>query len=271
MINLYLGDCLNVMKEIETHSVDSLVTDPPAGIGFMNKEWDDFRRSRNPNDAGRDNVYGRTSKRGPEFGRRSRDEFVSFLSERLEEARRIVKPSCYALVWAIPRTSHWTAWALEEAGWVIRDRVSHLFGTGFPKAKSCLKPACEDWWLAINPGKKISHLQIDKCRIPCDGRYPANVTHDGNINDFPQSRFFYCAKADKKDRGDGNDHPTVKNSNLMRWLSRLITPPGGIVLDPFMGSGSTGMACRHERFGFIGIEVDQKYYDIADKRINSYV
>ena len=76
LVTLYLGDCLEVLAEMEADSVDAIVTDPPAGIAFMDREWDDFRRARNPADAGRDNVFGRTSARGPEYGRRDRRQFV---------------------------------------------------------------------------------------------------------------------------------------------------------------------------------------------------
>lgn len=83
------------------------------------------------------------------------------------------------------------------------------------------------------------------------------------------ARFFYCAKASKSDRGDGNNHPTVKPTDLMRYLCRLVTPPGGAVLDPFMGSGSTGKAAILEGFNFVGIERDAEYMAIARARIAS--
>jgi hypothetical protein len=69
------------------------------------------------------------------------------------------------------------------------------------------------------------------------------------------ARFFYCAKATTDERGEGNNHPTVKPVALMRWLVRLVTPKGGTVLDPFMGSGSTALACDAEQFNFIGCEL----------------
>jgi len=114
------------------------------------------------------------------------------------------------------------------------------------------------------------------------------------------ARFFYCAKASKKDRDEGvelfterakkgamtnsnwsgterfdgsplplarNHHPTVKPTDLMRYLCRLVTHPGGIVLDPFMGSGSTGKAAVLEGFQFIGVERDEEYMKIAESRI----
>jgi site-specific DNA-methyltransferase (adenine-specific) len=146
------------------------------------------------------------------------------------------------------------------------------------------------------------------------GRWPANLIHDGSddvLGLFPSkagsaARFFYCAKASKRDReegcegieerksgmsngaqthGDGydkgqdiglnrvvarrNHHPTVKPTDLMRYLCRLVTPPGGTVLDPFMGSGSTGKAAVLEGFGFIGIEREAEYVEIAKARIEN--
>jgi site-specific DNA-methyltransferase (adenine-specific) len=81
------------------------------------------------------------------------------------------------------------------------------------------------------------------------------------------SRFFYCAKASKKERGEGNNHPTVKPLALMRYLVRLITPPGGIVLDPFTGSGTTLIASKLEGFFYLGIEREQQYCEIARQRV----
>lgn len=81
------------------------------------------------------------------------------------------------------------------------------------------------------------------------------------------ARFFYCAKASRSERGDGNIHPTVKPLALMRHLVRLVTRKGGIVLDPFMGSGTTGVAALQEGMNFVGIERDPHYYEIASRRI----
>lgn len=103
------------------------------------------------------------------------------------------------------------------------------------------------------------------------GRWPANFIHDGSeevtnlLGDA--ARFFYCSKASKKDRGEGNSHPTIKPTNLMRYLCRLVTTPGGVVLDPFLGSGSTGVAALAEGFRFVGIEREAEYMAIATARI----
>ena len=81
------------------------------------------------------------------------------------------------------------------------------------------------------------------------------------------ARFFYCAKANKKDREADNLHPTVKPTDLMRYLCRLVTPTNGLVFDPFMGSGSTGKAALLEGFRFIGIEREAEYINIAKARL----
>jgi DNA modification methylase len=81
------------------------------------------------------------------------------------------------------------------------------------------------------------------------------------------SRFFYCAKASQKERGEGNNHPTIKPIKLMEYLVRLITPPGGVVLDPFSGSGTTLLACQGLGYHHIGFEKDPGYFAIAQKRI----
>jgi len=129
------------------------------------------------------------------------------------------------------------------------------------------------------------------------GRWPANVLHDGCEDVLrgmgEAARFFYTPKADKADRDDGcemmeemptrcmenpdtrgrpiptksNIHPTVKPTDLMRYLCRMVTPPGGMVLDPFTGSGSTGRGAVLEGFRFIGCEMDADYIEIAKARI----
>ncbi len=83
------------------------------------------------------------------------------------------------------------------------------------------------------------------------------------------ARFFYCAKASKKDRGEGNNHPTVKPTELMKWLVQLVTPEGGVVLDPFAGSGTTLVACKMLGRDCIGIEREQEYVEIIKRRLET--
>jgi len=112
-MRLINGDCLERLKELEDNSVDAIVTDPPAGIGFMNKEWDSHKGGR--------------------------DNWMKWLEEVMTEAKRVLKSGGHALVWAIPRTSHWTAMACENAGFEIRDCVYHIQSQGFPKSLNISK------------------------------------------------------------------------------------------------------------------------------------
>lgn len=97
------------------------------------------------------------------------------------------------------------------------------------------------------------------------GRSGPHNQHGGSGN---ASRFFYCAKATNRERGEGNKHPTVKPVALMEYLCRLVTPPGGVILDPFFGTGTTGKAAIPLGFWVIGIEVDPGYCEIAVRRLS---
>lgn len=453
-IQTRLGDCIEVMRTMRDNSIDSIVTDPPAGIAFMGKEWDKDKGGR--------------------------DKWIEWMTNVASECLRVLKPGGHALVWALPRTSHWTATAWENAGFEVRDRIEHIFGSGFPKSMNiskqidkmagkeqkvigkyqlpngqewnlkqsedesvngsggtftasgrrtlditapsteeaqqwdgwgtALKPSVEDWWLFRKPisEKTVAEnvlkwgtgaINIDACRVPIEnkddniyaknphtngtigengiygrgektlynvpiGRWPAQLIHDGSeeiISLFPETksgamkhevdaykgesntgflrgksnpdnqradsgsaaRFFYCAKASRSERESGledleisdrktpmagrgqaglkckkcghwkasgnpcqcdepefeqsnferpilrNGHPTVKPLALMRYLITLITPPNGMVLDPFLGSGSTLVAAKELGFSGRGIESDPEYIKIANKRIEN--
>ena len=104
----------------------------------------------------------------------------------------------------------------------------------------------------------------------CYGKFAGRVAQAARKDGGSAARFFYCAKADRADRNEGganNTHPTVKPTDLMRYLCRLVTPAGGVVLDPFMGSGSTLKAAELEGFSAIGIELNPEYIAIAQRRI----
>lgn len=288
MTTLHLGDCLDKLKMLADNSVDSIVTDPPYGISFMNKKWD----------------YDVPS------------------VEIWKECLRVLKPSGHLLSFSGSRTYHRMAVRIEDAGFEIRDQIMWIYGTGFPKGKTQLKPAHEPIVMARKPGP-LQPLNIDDCRIGYNndkpnetGRWPSNLIFDEEagkildeqsgksgtgkkkvgkdrksffrddneifgggtktsqrIEDYGDkggaSRFFYCPKASKKDREDMNNHPTVKPTDLMLYLIKLVTPKGGHVLDPFMGSGSTGKAAVRGGFDFTGIEREEEYINIAKARIEN--
>ena len=107
IMKLIQGDSLEILKTLDDNSVDGLITDPPAGISFMNSDWDSHKGGM--------------------------VEWVNWLADVMKECLRVMKPGSHGLVWSLPRTSHWTGLALELAGFEIRDKVNHLFGSGMPK------------------------------------------------------------------------------------------------------------------------------------------
>jgi DNA modification methylase len=273
-VTLYHGDCIEVMQRLPTNSVDSIVTDPPYGLGFMGKAWDALPP-------------------GEDWAR---------------ECLRALKPGGHLLAFGGTRTWHRLAVAVEDAGFEIRDSIAWMYGSGFPKHRASLKPAFEPIVMARKPFKgsltanEAIHgtgaLNIDGCRIDGDpvtinrlakwsgfgqhkrpayestvsvaGRWPANVALDQPTADtLPESRFFYVAKASKREcpSHEGKTHPTVKPVVLMRWLVRLVTPTGGTVLEPFAGSGTTVEACILEGFNCIAIEREAEYLPLIDSRV----
>lgn len=310
-MKLILGDCLEKLKELPDNSIDSVVTDPPYGIGFMNKEWDspeklrqqqerDLERTKVRNENGTAPVTAKFSP-FPGQGFKGRKEglwFQQWCEEWGKECLRVLKPGGHLLSFSAPRMYHRMTTGLEEAGFEIRDQIMWVFGSGFPKGKSQLKPAHEPIVMARKPGK-IEPLNIDDCRIEYkddkphsvstereggnswnkdyqrtedwepnnEGRWPANVIMDEG--EEPWRRYFYCPKINKKDREDMNNHPTVKPTELMLYLIKLVTPKGGTVLEPFMGSGSTGKAAIRGGYDFVGIEKEEEYLKIAKARIEN--
>ena len=346
---IYEGSNLDILPTLPNNSVDSIVTDPPYELGFMNKSWDSTG--------------------------------IAYNIKIWEQCLRVLKPGGHLIAFSGSRTYHRMAVAIEDAGFQIRDQMMWVYGSGFPKSlnisksldkmanaerkvigekKPCgmfspdiphfgnasyvvetykLSPITvpsteatkqwEGWGTALKPAHEpivlarkplegtvadnilkwgVGGLNIDGCRIELDtsGRFPANFMHDGSqeiLDLFPNDsgRFFYCPKANKKDRDEGceelpesfysmsgnddpestiglnrqtkrrNSHPTVKPTELMRYLCRLVTPSNGIVLDPFNGSGSTGKAAILEGFEYIGIELDPDYIKISEARIKKYV
>src|SRR5262245_30928586 len=144
---VYIGDAAEVLHDLPAAAVDAVVTDPPAGIRFRGMRWDTFRPAR---------PRGGSKEQDP-----ARQAFIDFLNPVMRECLRALKPGGHALAWAIPRTSHWTATAIEDAGFEVRDVITHHFGTGFPKTRllarpwrgwsTRLKPASEHWILARKP------------------------------------------------------------------------------------------------------------------------
>jgi site-specific DNA-methyltransferase (adenine-specific) len=296
-VEIVNGDSLLVLQLLDDNSVDAIVTDPPYGLSFMGKKWD--------YDVPSEELWRqcfRVLKAGGHLlcfaGTRTQHRMAVRIEDAGFEIRDMIAwvygsgfPKSLDVSKAIDKAAgHWRG----KAGEVVSDNGAMSGGNyeRTPKGDpitaaavawqgwgTALKPALEPITVARKPligtvaENALQHgtgaINVDGCRV--GERWPANFIHDGSeqVTDLLGSaaRFFYCAKASKRDRDEGNHHPTVKPTDLMRYLCRLVTPPDGIVLDPFMGSGSTGKAAVLEGFRFIGIEREEEYCEIAKARI----
>lgn len=328
-MKLLQGDCLEMIKTLDDNSVDSIVTDPPYELGFMGKKWDATGIAYNV-DLWREclrvlkpgghllafsgsRTYHRMTCAIEDAGFEVRDQIMwvygSGFPKSLDVSKAMQKNVYVAAsdLYDVPSPAdRWQGWgtALKPAhepicvarkpliGTVAENVLAH--GTGALNIDGCRVETEGTWQPSTRKANEsIGTFQTSERTTAqhSAGRWPANLIHDGLETEW--SRFFYCAKASKKDRDAGLDgfekttkagsgalrdgdrdtapranvHPTVKPTDLMRYLCRLVTPPNGVVLDPFMGSGSTGKAAALEGFEFIGIEREAEYLLIADARI----
>lgn len=324
---LYRGKSEAGLADLADASCDALVTDPPSSIGFMGVSWDKDKGGR--------------------------AQWVCWLSSVMREAYRLLKPGAHGLIWALPRRTHWTMLALEDAGFELRDIVHHVFAEGFPKSTDVsvkidaklgaerkvigvknktydgcvrdpskhsnpaadasfgnwglkktphgmpltepateqakrwdgwgtgLKPAVEHWILVRKPLAEedvaanvlalgTGALNVKACCAP-EGRHPANLIHDDSGLLGDKGKFFYASKPGKKERSEGcsepNAHATVKPVALMDYLVTLVAPPGGVVLDMFCGSGTTGVSAMRKGMSFIGVDEDETHLKRSQERL----
>jgi len=265
--------------------VHSIVTDPPYGLVSIVKRFGK-EGSAPAKSNGATGVFSRTSRdflgqvwdgagieRDPTFWRLCYD---------------LLPPGGHVLAFGSPKTVHRTTCALEDAGFEIRESVIWVYVSGMAHSheqkgewvgwETGLKGAHEVIIVARKPLQGSVQQNLDRHRVGAynvaacpapGGRWPANVMVEEQAQDLLSGklRYFFSPKASRADRGPGNPHPTVKPTDLMAYLCRLVTPPGGIVLDPFMGSGSTGKAAVQEGFHFIGIDASPTYTAVARSRI----
>jgi site-specific DNA-methyltransferase (adenine-specific) len=287
-IQVLHGDCLALLPTLAETSIDAIITDPPYGIGFMGRNWDHgvpgvpfwaaMLRVLKPGGHlvafGGARTYHRLACAIEDAGFEIRDQIMWLYGSGFPKSLDVGK----ATTFHGPTLSgtHGSADSVGKgAGRSTANVNGNAYGNGLGGIVAAPHPA---------------------------GRWPANVIHDGSdevMGAFPDSapssgrprnnkasigyggsdvdfltvgyedaggsaaRFFYSSKADKDDRLSSR-HPTVKPVDLMAYLCRLVCPPGGLILDPFAGSGSTGMACMREGFDAILIEREAEY--VADIR-----
>lgn len=242
-VRLILGDCLDVLRTLEPGSVDAVVTDPPYSSGGM------FRADRTNRTT--DDKYTLQGCRGrrPDFSGDNRDQraWTSWCREWLTECRDLARPGGYLCCFTDWRQLPALTDAVQWAGWVWRGLLvwDKTEGARQPH-NGYYKYQCEFAVWATNG--------------PC---LPRPTLAEGGETVWPGCYRQGVHQADKH-------HQTGKPTPVMEWLVGC-GGPGGTVLDPFMGSGTTGVACLRTGRRFVGVEISPEYYQIAERRIAAEV
>lgn len=275
------SDNVAAMRELPENSFDACITDPPYGMEIAGVGWD---HNVPPVETWRE-VY-RILKPGafvlsfcaPEFYHRMavavedagflpKDMVVWMVTTKMAKANRL-KPAHEPIFVAQKPLDgsiekNFEKWGcgkinVEKArvpwekappkGWIKGGSKRRAFGGDVAKAADQTVKETED----ANP----------------NGRYPSNII--GHFDEPDHQKYFYAPRATRKERGEYNDHPTPKPISLMRYLCRVYSPAGGLVIDPFVGSGSTGIGALQEGMDFVGIDLDQHYCDISERRIKEH-
>jgi site-specific DNA-methyltransferase (adenine-specific) len=239
-VTLYLGDCLDVMREIPAGSVDAVVTDPPYSSGgqFRGDRMGSTSSKYNGWSANADGSSRQPTADYPEFTGDNRDQrgYLYWCALWLSECRRILRPGGVVMMFTDWRQLPTTTDAIQAGGLVWRGVVVWDKGIGRPvkgRFRNHVEYVC---WGTSGPMTDVNDV------------YPSSV--------FRATPPTHTARV----------HRTEKPTELLAGLMQIVSE-GGTVFDPFMGSGTTGVACVQTGRNFIGIEIDPTYFAIAEKRI----
>lgn len=276
---LYNNDNLTILKNIESNHFDSCTTDPPYGMNM--KEWDkdvppvelwkEVYRVLKPGafclSFCSPELYHRMATKVEEAGFLIKDQIIWMITTKMAKANRL-KPAHEPIVVAQKQITEkslkansdkWgtglinidagrVPWDKEPPkGWVKNGHTRRTFAQG-----------------GNTKGNRADNGTVDANPL---GRYPSNIV--GLFDDPNHQKYFYAPRVNSKERA-GNPHPTPKPVDLMRWLIEIYTPRLGIVLDPFMGSGSTGVAALLAGRQFTGIDMNEIYYKFAENRLSQF-
>ncbi len=301
MINkIFHAECIEMMQKIPDSSIDMVCTDPPYFLDGLGNDWNKQMLDNKGSSA----IVGNLPK-GMRFDRNQSKKFNEFYSKVSSEVYRILKPGGAFISFSSPRLYHSMAMAIEDAGFEIRDMLGWIYTQSQVKAfsqnhiiendkkmdpeqKQALKDACNNWktpqlkpaiepmCLAVKPieGRYIDNFQkygtglmnTSEETKTGEGFFPSNIITTDNIEES-MDRVFLVSKPNKKEKGEYNTHLSVKPVSLIAHLLKLFSKEGAIILDPFMGSGTTAVACIQSKRKYIGFDINTEYIKITEKRI----
>lgn len=303
---IWEGDCLSILPDFPESSIDVCITDPPyhIGNGIWGYQWDKGDLSFNTNTW---NVIHRVLKPGAYLAAMGATRLYHRLAVAIEDAGfEITDTMAYLFGTGVPKSNSslragWEPIVVARKPVIGSIKQNHeVYGTGRMNIDDARTNLANDDFVATFKYNYESYKTGTSAynRVKSDGvrtdkgRWPNNVVHDGSeavLDSFPNrenARFFYTSKPSPRERDAGlkriedvdktrpaserrsNNHPTLKPIELIRWIVRLLTPANGIVLDPFIGSGTTAIAALLEDRRCIGIEQEEQYIEVAMKRFD---
>jgi len=276
---IHCGNNIDVLKTFSDNTYDSCITDPPYGMDIAGVGWDhhvppvetwrEVHRVLKPGafvlSFCSPEFYHRMAVNVEDAGFRPLDMIVWMVTTKMAKTNRL-KPA------------HEPIFVAQKPLEGSIDNNMKVYGCGRINTKSTRIPWDKTPPTYVEGGhtrrsfgdtvEKSVNQNIGTVDANPDGRYPSNII--GYFDDPEHQKYFYAPRVSKQERGEYNTHPTPKPISLMRYLVRVYSPKGGTVLDPFMGSGSTGIGTLQEKSNFVGIDMSQEYCDIAEKRIQEH-
>lgn len=280
------ADSLQYLKELPDKSVDAIITDPPYFIDGMGGDWDNGKLREKTLHASVVGSLPVGMKFDPQQGR----NLEKFMYELSVEARRVLKPGGFFLSFSQGRLYHRMACGIEDAGFEIRDMLvwyregqAKAFSQDHFVRKMSISQDEKDRIIATLAGRKTPQLKgqsepIVLAQNPKDGTFINNwIEYGVGLIDTTQSldgkfpgTVMNVPKPKGKERAESK-HLTLKPIKLMEHLINVFTKPGDIVLDPFSGSGTTGVACVNTGRRYIGIELTTEFYLESINRLTEHI
>ena len=301
-LDLRLGNCKDVIATLEDNSIDAIITDPPYFIDKLDARWSSSDVTQRQT-----NSHISHLPKGMKFDKIQTKNLYDFYLDISRQLYKKLKPGGYFLSFSSPRLYHSIAMACDVAGFEIRDCINWVYTQSMPKGmsishlirknkdipddqkdalieeysdfktpmiRSCFEPIC----VAMKPTQgtflnnelnfKTGLLDFSNKVGTGGDRVPSNIITTQLIDEIYDKNFL-VQKPNKKEKGPDNTHVTVKPVDLMEQLIKLFSKKNSTILDPFMGSGTTGIASRNTDRNFIGIELNEEYFKISEKRINN--
>jgi len=276
---LRLGDTANLIKTLEAGSINAVITDPPYFIEGMGNGWN---KSALEASAGRATTVGGLPV-GMKFDPKQGLEFEKFMEMIARESKRVLADDGYFVSFSQPRLYHRMAIAAETAGFEIVDTITwkrpgqakaftqdHFIRNKVKRGQ--LSQAAADEILSSLSGRKTPQLRSTSELVVVARKRDAKCVRSANAsvtwNGAPSSNLIETS-ARRKGKTKENMHMTVKPVDLIAHLIELFTKPGEVVLDPFLGSGSHGVAAVSQGRSFVGFEMVPEYYDLSLQRIST--